>query len=60
MAMPDYINAEKIRRFLAEFSYPLYFLDFETIYPAEPLFDGVRPYQQIPFMYSLHWMEKEG
>ncbi len=58
--MPDIINTENIRSFLAELSYPLFFLDFETIYPAEPLFDGVRPYQQIPFMYSLHWIEKEG
>lgn len=60
MAMPDYIDVENIRNFLAELSYPLYFLDFETIYPAEPLFDGVQSYQQIPFMYSLHWIEEEG
>ncbi len=58
--MNDIIDTENIRNFLAELSYPLYFLDFETIYPAEPLFDGVRPYQQIPFMYSLHWIEEEG
>ena len=58
--MGDIIDAVKIREFLSELSYPLYFLDFETIYPAEPLFDGVRPYQQIPFMYSLHWLEEEG
>ena len=58
--MPEIINVENIREFLADFSYPMYFLDFETIYPAEPLFDGVRPYQQIPFMYSLHWMGEAG
>ena len=58
--MNDIIDTENIRNFLASLSYPLYFLDFETIYPAEPLFDGVRPYQQIPFMYSLHWIEEEG
>lgn len=58
--MGDIIDAVKIREFLSELSYPLYFLDFETFYPAEPLFDGVRPYQQIPFMYSLHWIEEEG
>jgi hypothetical protein len=29
-------------------------LDFETIGTAIPLFDGVKPYQQVPFQYSLH------
>lgn len=55
-----YIDAEAIRVFMKEFSYPLYFLDFETFQPAIPLFDDSRPYQQIPFQYSLHWIEKEG
>ena len=29
-------------------------MDFETIGTAIPLFDGVKPYQQLPFQYSLH------
>ena len=33
---------------------PLYFLDFETMGSGVPLFDRTRPYQQIPFQYSLH------
>jgi len=28
--------------------------------PAVPLFEGTRPYEQIPFQYSLHILEKEG
>jgi hypothetical protein len=39
--------------------YPLYYLDFETFNTAIPLFDGTRPYQQIPFQFSLHVVEKE-
>lgn len=38
--MGDIIDAVKIREFLSELSYPLYFLDFETIYTAEPLLTG--------------------
>lgn len=57
---PPLVKKESIKRYLATFSYPLYFLDFETFMPAIPLYDTSRPYQQIPFQYSLHWIEKEG
>lgn len=55
-----YVEKENIRDFLKQISYPLYFLDFETMQPVIPLFQGTRPYQQIPFQYSLHYIEKEG
>ena len=51
---------EKLREFLAGLTYPLYFLDFETMAPAIPLFPGTRPFEQIPFQYSLHYIEREG
>ena len=40
--------------------YPLYYLDYETVMPAIPLFEGSRPYQQIPFQFSLHIQKKQG
>jgi hypothetical protein len=46
--------------FLDTLWYPLYFLDFETFAAAIPPFDEVRPHQQIPFQYSLHYIEREG
>ena len=48
------IDEDAVRRFLDTLSFPLYFLDFETIQPAIPPFDGTKPYQQIPTQYSLH------
>ena len=33
---------------------PYYFLDFETINLAVPIWKGTKPYQQIPFQFSLH------
>ena len=51
----DYINLMGLQKFLSSLSYPLYFLDFETINPAIPLYDHSRPYQQIPFQYSIHY-----
>lgn len=56
----DYIEKGEIASFLQKLSYPLYFLDFETIQPVIPEFKGTKPYQQIPFQYSLHYIEREG
>jgi hypothetical protein len=39
---------------LRAFPYPRYFLDFETIGPALPRWPGMRPYQLVPFQWSLH------
>ena len=53
----SHIDTEEIRNFTNGLSYPLYFLDFETIGPAVPIYDGSRPYQQLVFQYSLHIQE---
>ena len=52
-----HIETDQIRGFVKELSYPLYFLDFETINPAVPIYDGSKPYQQLVFQYSLHIQE---
>jgi hypothetical protein len=51
------IDHESIKQFLGEIEYPLYFLDYETMSGLIPYFDGHRPYQQVPFQYSLHILE---
>ena len=56
---PPYIDAAAIRGFMKNISFPLYFLDFESFQPAIPLFDNARPYEQIVFQYSLHYIECE-
>lgn len=55
-----FIDKEKIRDFLAKFKYPLYFFDYETLGGVVPVFDGLTPYQQLPFQYSLHILDKPG
>ncbi len=55
-----HINSEGIRQFLKKITYPLYFLDFETVQDAVPQYDGTKPFQQIPFQYSLHYIKEEG
>jgi hypothetical protein len=51
------IQQDKIKQFLDELKYPLYFLDYETLMSLVPYFDGQRPYQQVPFQYSLHILQ---
>ncbi len=53
------IDKEAIKSFLDDFNYPLYFMDFETFQPAVPLYDNSKPYQQIPFQYSIHLKDKK-
>ena len=56
----EIILVNEIRKILDQLEYPLYFLDYETTGPAIPKFDNTRPYQQIPFQYSLHRIVAKG
>jgi hypothetical protein len=44
---------------LAKLAYPRYYLDFETVQFAVPIWPGTRPYEQLPFQWSCH-VEDEG
>jgi predicted RecB family nuclease len=39
---------------------PTDYLDFETMNPAIPPYPGGRPYEQIPFQWSLHRIDASG
>lgn len=56
----SFVDNSKIKAFLSSLNYPLFFLDFETIRPAIPVYKNHRPYQQIPFQYSLHIVSNQG
>lgn len=51
------IDKNKINEFLDSLVYPLYFFDYETLSSTVPYFDGMRPYKQYPFQYSLHILD---
>jgi len=40
--------------------YPRYYLDFETIGFAVPIWTGTRPYLQLPFQWSCHIEQADG
>jgi len=48
------IDKAAISEELAKLEYPLYFLDYETVNPSIPQFEGMSPLQQITFQYSVH------
>jgi len=55
-----YIDKQAIQIFVDSLQYPLYFLDFETFNPAIPFYNGTRPYQKVPFQFSLHTVSSLG
>jgi len=57
---PAKIENEPIKELMNSLKYPLYFIDFETFQLAVPEYEGTKPYQQLPFQYSLHIIESEG
>ena len=54
------IDVAAIRAKFDSWEYPLHFLDYETFAYAIPQFEGVRPYQQMVFQYSLHTIDRPG
>jgi hypothetical protein len=55
-----HVDPNAIKHFLNQLNYPLSFLDFETFASAIPLFDDTKPYEQVPFQFSLHVVAKAG
>ena len=53
-------DREAIGKCIASWEYPLHFLDYETFAYAIPQFEGIRPFQQMCFQYSLHTIDKPG
>lgn len=49
-----------LRTALRSLGYPRHYLDFETIGFAVPIWKGTRPYEQLPFQWSLHIEHRGG
>jgi hypothetical protein len=54
-----YVSAD-LARLLRGFAPPVCYLDFEAMMPPIPLYAGTRPYQTLPFQWSLHAIDEEG
>ena len=51
------LEIDNIKDFLGSLEYPLYYFDYETLMPGVPIYQGTRPYQQVPFQFSLHMQD---
>lgn len=60
LANTVYFDAAGAAADLAAYGHPAYFLDFESIQFAVPVWKGTRPYQQICFQFSLHTLDASG
>ncbi|MES2140845.1 MAG: DUF2779 domain-containing protein [Bacteroidota bacterium] len=49
------VDIASIKTFLDKVTYPVFFMDFESFMPAVPIYNNTKPYQHIPFQYSLHY-----
>jgi len=56
----NHVDPQGLKAFLDGLWYPLCHLDFETFDTPVPPFNGVRPYQKIPFQFSLHVEQAPG
>ena len=45
---------------IKKYSPPAYFFDFETLSCAIPIFPGLKPFQRVPFQWSLHHLSIDG
>ncbi len=52
--------SDELGEVLSELKYPLCFMDFETVNPAIPRSAGMRPYDQLPFQFSVHSQKEPG
>jgi Domain of unknown function(DUF2779) len=52
--------SDELKEELSGLKYPLYFADFETVNPAIPRHPGMRPYDQLPFQWSVHVQRQPG
>ncbi len=50
----------ELRKNLGILSWPVYYLDFETVDTAIPLYPDIAPYYKIPTQYSVHKWSRPG
>lgn len=55
-----HVDAGELRAFLERLTHPVCYLDFEATSTAVPPFDGVRPWEHVPYLYSLHREDADG
>ena len=53
------VERETLLEAMKSLTYPIAHIDFETVQPAIPLWDGCRPYDQVPVQLSCHLVKAD-
>ena len=56
----DIIVEPGLAEALAAYRYPIAMLDFETVSPALPVWDGCSPFGAVPVQFSVHTIHESG
>lgn len=56
----EFVLLSGIKDEMAEWQFPLHFIDFETSTVAIPFTKGRHPYETVAFQYSHHQLDEEG
>jgi hypothetical protein len=56
----EFIDLDGLKIVMASWRFPLHFIDFETTSVAIPFNAGRRPYEQIAFQFSHHFIKEDG
>ncbi len=56
----SFIDIDGLREEFSGLTYPINFIDFETIGPAIPFNKNMHPYEQIAFQFSHHVLSRDG
>jgi len=60
MSEEAHVDSAAVEKWVSQLSYPLWMLDFECASSAIPFFDATKPFQQVPFQFSLHCVSEDG
>ncbi|MFX0557209.1 DUF2779 domain-containing protein [Maribacter sp. CXY002] len=55
-----FVLKEELKEEIANWRFPLHFIDFETSTVALPFTKGRRPYEQVAFQFSHHQLNEDG
>lgn len=55
-----WFDIDGLKTALTGLKYPIFFMDFETVNPAIPRFSEMRPYDHLPFQFSVHVQRQPG
>ena len=54
-----WINKDILKQF-KKWKMPYYFMDFETIQQGVPIIKNTKPFEQVPFQWSVHKLSEKG